>query len=63
MSTGMLRRLTNRFIIIIIMRKELNDNYGDCVLVVYSLNSESWMVKNGRKSRLNLSGEIMLTSA
>ena len=31
--------------------------------VVYSLNSESWMVKNGRKSRLNFSGEIMLTRA
>jgi len=30
---------------------------------VYSLNSESWMVKNGRKSRLNFSGEITLTRA
>jgi len=43
--------------------KELYDDYGDCVRVVYSLNSESWMVKNGRKSRLNLSGDIILTRA
>jgi len=45
------------------VKRASQDTYGDCVRVVYSLNSESWMVKNGRKSRLNLRGDIMLTRA
>lgn len=35
---------------------QTSKTYGACVLVVYSLNSLSWMVKYGRKSQQNLRG-------
>lgn len=38
----------------------VSGTHGACVLVVYSLNSLSWMVKYGRKSQQNFRGQMEL---